>query len=75
MLHIATGWAAVSPEYEAAIDVPDPDERACHIETAVRLLLGQPPGTARNSVPIAGREPVDGVESAVDFRAGGTQVV
>jgi len=75
VLHIATGWAAVSPEYEAAIDVPDPDERACHIETAVRLLLGQPPVTARNSVPIAGREPVDGVESAVDFRAGGTQVV
>jgi AcrR family transcriptional regulator len=42
VLHIATGWAAVSPEYETAIDIPDPDQRALHIENAVRLLLGQP---------------------------------
>jgi AcrR family transcriptional regulator len=42
VLHIATGWAAVSPEYETAIGVLDPDERARHIENAVRLLIGQP---------------------------------
>lgn len=46
VLHIATGWAAVSPEYETAIDIPDPDQRARYIENAVRLLLGQPPATA-----------------------------
>lgn len=27
VLHVATGWAVVSPEYAAAVDVPDPDER------------------------------------------------
>jgi hypothetical protein len=43
---VATGWAAVSPEYEAAIDVPDPEQRGRHIENAVRLLLGRPPATA-----------------------------
>jgi hypothetical protein len=42
VLHIATGWAAASPEYETAIGVPDPDERARHIENAVRALLGEP---------------------------------
>jgi AcrR family transcriptional regulator len=46
VLHIATGWAAVSPEYETAIDIPDPDQRARYIETAVRLLLGLPTATA-----------------------------
>lgn len=46
VLHIATGWAAVSPEYETAIDVPDPDQRALQIENAVRLLLSQPLATA-----------------------------
>ncbi len=39
VLHIATGWAVVSPEYAAAIDVPDPAERICHVENAVRALL------------------------------------
>jgi Tetracyclin repressor-like, C-terminal domain len=42
VLHTATGWTAASTEYQAAIDVPDPDERVRHIENAVRLLLGQP---------------------------------
>ena len=39
VLHLATGWVSVSPEYEAAIDVPDPEERARHVENAVRALL------------------------------------
>jgi AcrR family transcriptional regulator len=43
VLHLATGWAVVSPEYGAAIAVPDTAHRARHIENAVRLLLGQPP--------------------------------
>jgi AcrR family transcriptional regulator len=40
VLHIATGWAVVSPEYAAAIDVPDLDDRVSHIEDAVRALVG-----------------------------------
>jgi AcrR family transcriptional regulator len=43
VLHIATGWAVVSPEYAAAINVPDLDDRVRHIEDAVRVLLGEPP--------------------------------
>ena len=39
VLHLATGWVSVSPEYEAAIDVPDAEERARHVEDAVRALL------------------------------------
>ena len=39
VLHLATGWVSVSPEYEAAIDVPDPQDRARHVENAVRALL------------------------------------
>jgi AcrR family transcriptional regulator len=46
VLHIATGWAVVSPEYEAAIDIPDPGERARQIEDSVRALLDQPAGPA-----------------------------
>jgi AcrR family transcriptional regulator len=42
VLHLATGWVSVSPEFEAAIDVPDPEERARHIEDAIRTLLAQP---------------------------------
>jgi AcrR family transcriptional regulator len=42
VLHLATGWVSVSPEYEAAIDVPDPEERARHVENAVRALLAGP---------------------------------
>ncbi len=42
VLHIATGWAVVSPEYAAAIDVPDLDERVRHVEDAVRALLCGP---------------------------------
>jgi hypothetical protein len=38
----ATGWVSVSPEFEAAIDVPDPEERARHVEAAIRILLSQP---------------------------------
>jgi AcrR family transcriptional regulator len=41
VLHLATGWVSVSPEFEAAIDIPDPGERARHIEDAVRILLSQ----------------------------------
>ena len=33
----------MSPEYEAAIDVPDPGERARYIEDSVRALLDRPP--------------------------------
>jgi hypothetical protein len=43
VLHLATGWVSVSPEFEAAIDVPDSEERARHVETAVRALLEGPP--------------------------------
>jgi hypothetical protein len=43
VLHLATGWVSVSPEYEAAIDVPDPEERARQVENAVRALLTAPP--------------------------------
>ena len=39
VLHIATGWAVVSPEYAAAIDVPDLDDRVRLIEDAVRALV------------------------------------
>jgi AcrR family transcriptional regulator len=42
VLHIATGWAVVSPEYAAAIDVPDLDDRVRHIEDAVRVLVSGP---------------------------------
>jgi AcrR family transcriptional regulator len=42
VLHIATGWAVVSPEYEAAIDVPDVNVRVRQVEDAVRALLGEP---------------------------------
>jgi AcrR family transcriptional regulator len=42
VLHLATGWVSVSPEFEAAIDVPEPEERARHVEEAVRILLSQP---------------------------------
>jgi AcrR family transcriptional regulator len=42
VLHLTTGWVSVSPEFEAAIDVPDPEERARHIEDAIRALLAQP---------------------------------
>ncbi len=45
VLHLATGWVSVSPEYEAAIDVPDPEERARQVENAVRALLTSPPPT------------------------------
>jgi AcrR family transcriptional regulator len=43
VLHLATGWVSVSPEYEAAIDVPDPEERARQVENAVRALLTASP--------------------------------
>jgi AcrR family transcriptional regulator len=46
VLHVATGWAVVSPEYATAIDVPDLDERVRHIENAVRALLGEPTTSA-----------------------------
>jgi AcrR family transcriptional regulator len=42
VLHLATGWVSVSPEFETAIDIPDPEERARHIEDAIRTLLSQP---------------------------------
>jgi hypothetical protein len=42
VLHIATGWAVVSPEYAAAIDVPDLDDRVRFIEDAVRALVSGP---------------------------------
>jgi AcrR family transcriptional regulator len=42
VLHIATGWAVVSPEYAAAIDVPELCDRVRHIEDAVRALLSGP---------------------------------
>lgn len=42
VLHIATGWAVVSPEYAAAIDVPDLDDRARLVEDAVRALVCGP---------------------------------
>jgi AcrR family transcriptional regulator len=51
VLHIATGWAVVSPEYAAAIDVPDPDERVRQIENAIRQLLGQPSAQPPGSRP------------------------
>jgi AcrR family transcriptional regulator len=41
VLHLATGWVSVSPEFETAIDIPDPGERARHIEDAIRTLLSQ----------------------------------
>jgi AcrR family transcriptional regulator len=41
VLHIAAGWTAVNPEFEAAIGVPDLDERVRHVEDAVRTLLSQ----------------------------------
>src|ERR1700683_3750620 len=46
VLHLATGWVSVSPEFEAAIDVPDPEERARHVKAAIRDLLGQAPAPA-----------------------------
>ena len=42
VLHLATGWVSVSPEFEAAIDVPDLEERARHVESAIHTLLAQP---------------------------------
>jgi hypothetical protein len=36
------GPPVLSPECEAAIDVPSPAERARHVEDAVRTLLSQP---------------------------------
>ena len=45
VLHLATGWVSASPEYAAAIDVPDPEERARHVENAVRALLTAPSPT------------------------------
>ncbi|MEZ0113905.1 AcrR family transcriptional regulator [Catenulispora sp. EB89] len=42
VLHLATGWVSVSPEFQAAIDVPDSEERARHVEDAVRTLLAAP---------------------------------
>ncbi len=42
VLHLATGWVSVSPEFEAAIDVPDLEERARHVESPIRTLLAQP---------------------------------
>ena len=42
VLHIATGWAVVSPEYAVAIDVPELGDRVRHIEDAVRALLSGP---------------------------------
>jgi hypothetical protein len=42
VLHLATGWVSVSPEFEAAIDVFAPEERARHVENAIRTLLSQP---------------------------------
>lgn len=42
VMHLATGWVSASPEFEAAIDVPDPAERARHIHDAIRDLLNQP---------------------------------
>jgi AcrR family transcriptional regulator len=42
VLHLATGWVSVSPEFEAAIDVPDTEERARHVEDAIRTLLSEP---------------------------------
>jgi len=46
VLHLATGWVSVSPEFEAAIDVPDSEERACHVANAIRVLLSQAPTPA-----------------------------
>jgi AcrR family transcriptional regulator len=59
VLHIATGWAVVSPEYAAAINVPDQDERARQIESAVRHLLGQPPATAPTAYQSPATTPAD----------------
>jgi AcrR family transcriptional regulator len=42
VLHLATGWVSVSPEYEAAIDIPDAEDRARQVENAVRILLTEP---------------------------------
>jgi AcrR family transcriptional regulator len=42
VLHIAAGWTAINPEFEAAIGVPDLDERVRHVEDAVRALLMAP---------------------------------
>jgi AcrR family transcriptional regulator len=42
VLHLATGWVPVSPEFEAAINVPASEERARHVENAIRNLLSQP---------------------------------
>ena len=42
VLHVATGWVSVSPEFEAAINVPDTEERARHVENAIRTLLSPP---------------------------------
>ena len=42
VLHLATGWVSVSPEFEAAIDVPDSEHRARYVEDAIRTLLSPP---------------------------------
>ena len=44
--HIAAGWTAINSEFEAAIDIPDLDERVRHVEDAVRTVLGGPPAAA-----------------------------
>jgi Tetracyclin repressor-like, C-terminal domain len=41
VLHIAAGWTARNAEFDAAIPVPDLDERVHHVENAVRAMLGQ----------------------------------
>ena len=33
----------INPEFEAAIGVPELDERVRHVENAVLALLGRPP--------------------------------
>jgi AcrR family transcriptional regulator len=42
VLHLATGWVSASPEFEAAIGVPDPEDRARYVQDAIRTLLLQP---------------------------------
>ena len=59
VLHIGHRLGLVSPEFESAIDVPDPDERARHVENAVRALLDGPPTPSMStSAGRAGRRQV-----------------
>jgi AcrR family transcriptional regulator len=46
VLHVAAGWTALNPEFEAAVGVPDLDERVRHVENAVRALIGRAPTPA-----------------------------